>query len=123
MRIYYGPLASEYDMSKTVKARFRPWLEGKSPQGVLSCSFFARQRCVHAAMPTAVLVMHNITVPRRARIQGPWTFLSLNFRIKSNKEEEEDSATLSSRWSWCGRKTWRFRVWAQDLEERTLAGS
>jgi len=34
----------EYVTYKTVKARFWPWLAGKSPYNVLSCSLFARQR-------------------------------------------------------------------------------
>ena len=29
-------------------------------------------------------------VPRRARIQGAWTCVSLNSRLESNKEEEEE---------------------------------
>ena len=29
-------------------------------------------------------------VPRRARIQGSWTFVSLNSRRASKKEEEKD---------------------------------
>ena len=28
-------------------------------------------------------------VPRRARIQGSWTFVSLNYRLESNREEEK----------------------------------
>ena len=33
-------------------------------------------------------------VPRRARIQGSWTYVSLNFRLESNKEEEEEEEDI-----------------------------
>ena len=39
-----GPLSREYGGLKTVKARFQPWLAGKSPQNLSRCSLFAWQR-------------------------------------------------------------------------------
>ena len=39
---------------------------------------------MHHIRPTAVG-----KVPRRARLEDSWTFVSLNSRLKSNKEEEE----------------------------------
>ena len=42
------PLPSEYGTNKTVKARFRPWLPGKSPENVLRCSHLARHLEVDA---------------------------------------------------------------------------
>ena len=40
------PLSREHGMYKTVKARFWPWLAGKSPHNLFSCSLFALQRVV-----------------------------------------------------------------------------
>jgi len=37
-----GDLSSEYGTHKTVKARFRPWLSGESPQHLFRCSRFTR---------------------------------------------------------------------------------
>ena len=38
------PLSSECGTSKTAKARFWPWISGKSPLNVLRCCLFARKR-------------------------------------------------------------------------------
>ena len=37
---------AEHGTYTTVKARFRPWLSGESPQNLMSCSLFARKRYV-----------------------------------------------------------------------------
>ena len=39
-------MPSEYGTFKTVKARFGPWLYGRSPQNVLGCTLLARRRRV-----------------------------------------------------------------------------
>jgi hypothetical protein len=36
-------------------------------------------------------------VPKRARVQGSWTFVSLKFRLESNKEEEEKVTPAAGR--------------------------
>ena len=38
------PLPSEHGTCKTATARFWPWLSGKSPEHLLRCCLFARQR-------------------------------------------------------------------------------
>jgi len=39
---------------------------------------------------TCAISQKCAAVPRRARIQGSQTFVSLNSRLESNKEEEEE---------------------------------
>jgi len=43
---FLTPLSSGCGTYKTVTARFWPWLEGKSPENVSSCSLLARKRCM-----------------------------------------------------------------------------
>jgi hypothetical protein len=38
------PLSSEYGTHEPVRARFWPWLSGKSLENVWNCSLFARKR-------------------------------------------------------------------------------
>ena len=41
------PLSSKHGTLKTIEARFWPWLSGKSPQTLSSCSLFTRKRPQH----------------------------------------------------------------------------
>ena len=56
------PLLGEYGTCTTVKARFWPQLSGKSPQNVLSCRLFARQRHVLWELQEADAEAHTAKV-------------------------------------------------------------
>ena len=38
--------------------------------------------------------LHALQVPRRDRLKGTWTIVSLNLRLESNKEEDEEARAI-----------------------------
>jgi hypothetical protein len=65
-----------------------------------------RRRHVHQLRPKVDKLVPNLrttsslkceAVPRTARIEGPWTCVSLNSRLESNKEEEDSFTSCAKK--------------------------
>ena len=65
-------LSSKFGTCKTVTARFWPWLLGKSPYNLLSCSLFARQMMPsQATRSESVCISQNVFISYVEKINPP----------------------------------------------------